>query len=173
MVKLGTCDICSKDDVPKKKYPCSKTCSKAHFICKECYKKIYLDNCPYCKLNVYLPDPNIESYYKNLGMLHEFSFFKSEKTKKYEENCQAVQSALDFVYSTEKKTEIPTLNMSKNFTVESRIALLKNTSKTLNNYNKIVENCQYNKILYIEGRIQALEYLKLPGKCEHTSRTRR
>ena len=63
--------------------------------------------------------------------------------------------------------------MSKNFTVESRIALLKNTSKTLNNYNKIVENCQYNKILYIEGRIQALEYLKLPGKCEHTSRTRR
>ena len=85
------CEICNEETKLVKRY-CNKVCLKKNPICGTCLDRIALYDCPFCRQNIYFPNPNKDNYHKNLGMMHELENCINvyDSIPKLIEKCKAV-----------------------------------------------------------------------------------
>ena len=110
------CEICTEES-KKNKRVCNKTCSSKHPICKNCTYKLMLEGCPFCKEDIYDPEPNQEDYLINLGMMNELEYIikLSETTNTSILNRLQLCTSVNIAYNMTQSISPRLKNMSSNF----------------------------------------------------------
>lgn len=56
-----TCDICFDEKIEKDIH--YMEC--LHYLCDNCFEKLRVNSCPFCRLEIYLKTENFENYHSN------------------------------------------------------------------------------------------------------------
>ena len=174
------CQICKNNVEKIKKRNCNKICNKQNPICKDCFDKVIFDGCPFCKENIYYPNPNKENYYKNLGMKFEFNsmmlhiFENDEELLKrlnlYVQRCIVFDITMQYIHKNPKidnnlhKSIEMMINCScdkhKFILLNQRKKILNDVVKSLSIYLKKTSTECDTKIYYLQGKVNAIEIIQ-------------
>lgn len=181
------CGICNKINIKFKKLKCSKVCASSHKICRDCYKIIELDGCPFCRQNTYFPYGK-EQYFVNVGIIHEFEdilhdprISKRDTTKQKMRNilykCNIAMISQKFLFfdqinkiDTEKRMCVSIHNsfsecychiIHSGNIIDDRMRLYTDLYKQIKKIRKYYDGDTDYMFSYIHGRMKALKKLKI------------